>query len=84
VSDCGAYTYIGAGGDQYVACDRGCKRAQEPIACSDAVGAFKLVEYLRFDCSIVERPVPTSQCDPFSSGVPKCESCLKAAWKERR
>ena len=52
---CGAYTYIGAGGDQYVGCRKQlvCKKHEHmPVPCSDASGAFKLLEHLHHDCRI--------------------------------
>lgn len=55
---CGAYTYVGAGGGQYVGCYNNCERIDRPVACADALGAFKIVEYLRLDCVIVDRHDP--------------------------
>lgn len=53
---CEAYTYVGAGGGQYVGCSKsGCTRIDRPVPCSDALGALKVVEYLRTDCPIVDR-----------------------------
>ena len=52
---CGAYTYVGAGGGQYVGCRNGCDRLDTAVPCADALGAFKLVEHLHFDCPIEEK-----------------------------